>query len=424
MRLKGIVVQLLVLAVTLVACELLFRKALFSGWKAVEHLRRPGLYAKQYPDPAGPIHGQDYWSLYTLLGGENQPLAEPHPLLGWHGKFNPATLVPFGEEHAGDRRPVLLFGDSFSACVEALCFEEILNADSMFAQAHYLHNFGVGGYGLDQIHLLYNEVVGRYDKPFVVLGFMTRDMERAMLQARVSPKPWFTLEADSLVLHGVPIAAPGRAWYEENKPAIPSYLWRYLRNRLLGDSLHDAAETRAYTDAMRRLNRTLLLRTLEDIRARGLDHMVLVFEPMYQLREDWRSLFFRELLDSLGVPHVFTSDIARADGWLWDYTPWEQPANGHPTDHMNRLVSETIRCFVLDPTCAERQRAENQRMLVYHRAAAVSTTAEHWMEHIRGNEGWYRSIEAEAREKGLPLDSLLWDNARYMAWKEANGQRP
>jgi hypothetical protein len=175
---------------------------------------------------------------------------------------------------------------------------------------------------------------------------------------------------------------------------------------------------------MRRLNRTLLLRTLEDIRARGLDHMVLVFEPMYQLREDWRSLFFRELLDSLGVPHVFTSDIARADGWLWDYTPWEQPANGHPTDHMNRLVSETIRCFVLDPTCAERQRAENQRMLVYHRAAAVSTTAEHWMEHIRGNEGWYRSIEAEAREKGLPLDSLLWDNARYMAWKEANGQRP
>lgn len=421
--LKDVVLVLVLVAATLAACEWLFRTALFKGWKAVAHLRQPGLYALNYPDTTGPIFSQEYWSLYTLFGGQHQPPPHPQPLLGWSGYFDRETLVHDDEPRRKGRRPVLLFGDSFSACVNVDCFQDILTVDSVFSQDHFLLNYGVGGYGLDQIHLLYKEVVGRFEKPFVVLGVMTRDMERAMLQARIGQKPWFTLEDDSLVMHGVPIDPDGRAWYERNKPAIPSYLYRLLSHQLNGDSLHGPEATAMFKEEMRRLNRALLVNTVRDIQQRGLDFVVLVFEPMYLLEGDWRSLFFRELLDSLDVPHIVTSDIARADGWKWDYTPYEQPDNGHPTLHMNRLISAVVKQFVMDGFTTAVWREENERMLAFHRAAQHRTTPEYWLEQIRRSQHWYERIVAEANELALPLDTLVLRHARYMAQEErAKGQ--
>ncbi|MCB9171151.1 MAG: hypothetical protein H6594_12460, partial [Flavobacteriales bacterium] len=290
-RLRNIGISLGMGLFTLVLAELVFRWVLFSGMTGFAHLRQPGLYARNYPDTTGLIFSQEYWKLYTLLGGPLRPPEDPHPLLGWTGYFDGTTYKPRNAPPANGRRPVLLFGDSFAQCVTVTCFEGILNADSAFAKDHYFINYGAGGYGLDQIALLYHQVIDRYDHPFVVLSMMTRDMERALLDARVGEKPRFSLEGDSLVLHNVPIDPDPEAWYAANGPGIPSYLWRLVDHVVFKDSLVSEEETVRTKQDMERLNEALLREAIDDLNARHIDHLILLFEPMYRREYDPRYFF-------------------------------------------------------------------------------------------------------------------------------------
>ena len=83
-----------------------------------------------------------------------------------------------------DRRPFLLFGDSFSACVDdVLCFEDLLE-NTQFNSEYVILNYGVGGYGLDQIWMLMDKVLPLYPHAIVVIGIMSDDIDRAHLRMR------------------------------------------------------------------------------------------------------------------------------------------------------------------------------------------------------------------------------------------------
>lgn len=393
---------------TLAGAELLFRHALFNGWKSVAHLRQPGLYAKNYPDTTGAIFSQDYWTLYTLFGGERKPPENPQKELGWSGYFDRETLVHQDAARVGKRRPVLLYGDSFSACVNVDCFQDILNVDSAFAHDHYLLNYGVGGYGIDQIHLLCSRTVGMYERPFVVFGLMTRDMERCMLHARIGQKPYYTLDGDSLVLHNTPIDPDQRKYYDSHRPDITSYLWRLLQHRVTGDSLADGSGTEAFKAGMRDLTAALLRATVRELRAKNVDALFLVFEPMYNTIGDWRSLYIRSVLESEHVPYLFTGDIVWNDGYRQgNYARYEQLDNGHPTLYQNRLIGRAITRYLLDSTYADSLAAANTRRLAFLQAANDPATVEHYITKIFADSTWLASVMAKALERGIPLDSML-----------------
>lgn len=393
---------------TLVGAELLFRHALFNGWKSVAHLRQPGLYAKNYPDTTGVIFSQEYWTLYTLFGGERKPPENPQKELGWSGYFDRETLVHQDATRVGRRRPVLLYGDSFSACVNVDCFQDILNADSLFARDHYLLNYGVGGYGIDQIHLLCERTVGLYDRPFVVFGLMTRDMERCMLHARIGQKPFYTVEGDSLVLHNTPIDPDQRHYYDTHRPDMASYLYRLLQHRLYGDSLVDQAGTEAFRSDMCQVTKALLRSTAEDLRTRNIDFLFLVFEPMYNTIGDWRSLFLRSVLEEAHVPYLFTGDIVWNDGYRQgNYARYEQLDNGHPTLYQNRLIGREITRYLMDSAYADSLANANPHRLAFLRAASDPTTVEHYVTKIFADSAWYASVMRKADERGIPLDSML-----------------
>jgi hypothetical protein len=344
--LKAAAALLLASAAALLLAELGLRWALFGGSERFAGLRRAGRYA--VPDT------EDFWKLDHALGARFPPPEHPHPVLGWVGRFSPATYRHDDEASLAGRRPVLLYGDSFASCSpQARCFEELLNGDPEFAAGHYLLNYGVGGYGVDQILLLVQRTLDLYERPFVVLSVMTLDLDRSALTVRTGQKPRFALRAGELVPDGPPIERDAAAFFDAHPPEIRSYVWRgVLFSRLVPRRVADwVTGERARVAQLEALNAALLRALLDEVRRRGLDCACVVFHPdapgLCTLAgpEDWRDPFLRELLQGAGVPLIWSRDLLPPDEEL-DASLYILPEDGHPTTLFNTLVARAIKAAV------------------------------------------------------------------------------
>lgn len=133
------------------------------------------------------------------------------------------------------KRKILICGDSYIMCQNdsIQCFDEVLNADTTFNKNNILLNYGVGGYGVDQIYLLFANTIDKFEKPFVIFSIMPTDMDRSLLSVRTGQKLYFTEEGDSLKLNGIPIDSVPDHFFEENQPQITSYLLnRFTHSKL------------------------------------------------------------------------------------------------------------------------------------------------------------------------------------------------
>jgi hypothetical protein len=177
------------------------------------------------------------WRLRWLLGRQSgaamtrQSFDRHHPIRGWAlapglrdvPVFDGKRLSSSSRGVRGAREPavpkpagklrIALFGDSFT-------FGEDVSDDETFGHqmerlladagtpAEVL-NFGVHGYGHDQMLLYLRETLPLYQPDVVVLGYVTDDSLRNMTTFRDYAKPRFHLRADgSLVLAGTPVPAP------------------------------------------------------------------------------------------------------------------------------------------------------------------------------------------------------------------------
>jgi len=100
---------------------------------------------------------------------------------------------------------ILTFGDSFT-------FGEEVSDDQTWT--YYLEkllprseviNFGVHGYGHDQMLLYLREEGIKYHPDIVILGFLSMDMQRNVLSFRDYAKPRFVLDGGQLVLTNTPV---------------------------------------------------------------------------------------------------------------------------------------------------------------------------------------------------------------------------
>jgi hypothetical protein len=250
--------------------EVGFRMVLFSDIPAFDYLKNAANYADRFSD-------DDYWKLEHLFGGR---FPQPHPVLGWiAGRFSEDNYLHHEFEQIGERRPVLLYGDSFAACSpEAVCFQDILNNDVEFSKDHYLLNYGVGSYGVDQIFLLFQKSVDLYDNPFVVISFMTFDLDRSILSVRSGQKPYFRVEDDTLKLSGLPINPNPDKFLATNPPQITSYIYR----RILYDYLPSKTVSflRQDDDRLNQkklINEKIILEIIKELRAKNIDFVFLIF---------------------------------------------------------------------------------------------------------------------------------------------------
>ena len=201
------------------AMELLLRLLLLPGCGAGEKHRRAGLYADPYSEDA-------YWALKRRWNPA--PTASPRldRELGWTGDFDPGTWKHHERHLLKGRRPVLLYGDSFSSCVEGvICFQEILEDEPGFSREFRLLNYGTGGYGIGQTLLLMERTLPLFPDAVVVAGLMTLDIDRAVLSLRDAPKPRLRLEGGALVR--------GQASAPEEEGALPHGIRSFLYRKLL-----------------------------------------------------------------------------------------------------------------------------------------------------------------------------------------------
>ena len=129
---------------------------------------------------------------------------------------------------------ILLLGDSFT-------FGEDVSDDETYA--HHLEqllpnvevlNLGVHGYGHDQMLALLTDVGVRYKPDVVLLGFVAADMSRNTLRFRDYAKSWYTLNGDSLVRRGTPVATPEEIlrwdWVRPRTIDLGSAIWERIQS--------------------------------------------------------------------------------------------------------------------------------------------------------------------------------------------------
>ncbi len=298
----------------------------------------------------------DYWKLQSLF---NRSLVtkppNPSPLVGWTGNVDPQTFGNPDEATLAGRTPVLFYGDSNAQCMTspADCFQGQMER-SEFASRYALLNYGVGGYGLDQIQRLLSASIDRYvdQHPIVIVSFMVDDdLERSMLSFRCWPRPRYHVK-DGRLVEPDPVDTDTGHFLQENPPSITSYFYRLVRStwhEFDFDRVDDAermAERRA-------LNRLVLERIRDDLERRHLRYFFLVFQMEGHFLganvSKWSQAVFDEFAAEHNVPFVATGPFvtaatdSRADG-IGELIGRNDPMlMNHLNPAGNRLVFEAIR---------------------------------------------------------------------------------
>lgn len=283
------------------------------------HLRQASFYSD--PGAEG-----DYWRLHRrwISDAERDTFVVRDERLGW---LDP-TIAPRTYDHVDrarldGRRPVLLFGDSFAACVlpDEVCWQALLER-SPLGEEYCLINYGVPSYGLDQSYLLMERALERWEgqDPVVVLSLLVDDdVDRCLLDFRGCAKPTLALEEGELV-PTFPGAAPIDAWLDEHPARIRSYVWRLVSREWSflpswlraprGDEPELVARKRA-------LGAAILRAAHRELEARGVEHWFLLFHAPASARRDWpygwREELVTDALEGCGARWVSSRAALRAD---------------------------------------------------------------------------------------------------------------
>jgi len=317
--------------------EMFIRTAIYLN---VSSVKRPELYADQFAD-------DDYWKLHhEWIKTEGLPSAGSiDPLLGWappKTRGNPLGIIadtPYAfDSHT---QAALFYGDSFVEGVTPPGTEIPQQLDRMLAHCR-VYNYGVGGYGVDQIYLRFKNSHPLFEKPGIIFGILTEDLYRSVLTIRTGPKPYFRIENATLLLQGVPVDSNPMEWLIRNPPQIKSYLLafvvRKLRSLRGGDIDYKRTE-------IERINALIIKEVVREARENDLPLLFVVFYARWELHtSDWREVFLKEQLARWSVPYVDTKEIllraARSDSM--NVSEYYYPVNGHLNERGNRIIAENI----------------------------------------------------------------------------------
>jgi hypothetical protein len=115
-------------------------------------------------------------------------------------------------EHDYEKRPgvvrILLLGDSFTFGDEVSDDETYAARLQELLPEAEIVNLGVHGYGHDQMLIYFEQEGVKYHADLVILGFVSIDMPRNLLEFRDFAKPRFTLLDGHLTLQNTPVPTP------------------------------------------------------------------------------------------------------------------------------------------------------------------------------------------------------------------------
>ncbi|TFH23860.1 MAG: SGNH/GDSL hydrolase family protein [Myxococcales bacterium] len=204
-------------------------------------------------------------------------------------------------------------------------------------------NFGVRGYGTDQMLLYYEQDARTYELDVVVLAFAFYHMKRNDSGFLFYAKPYFTLsDSGALALSGVPVPSPEElaaedleqyTWPLADRSVLLRWTWQRSRN-LRGRDLYSPDG-----DAWM-LTRALISRFTESASASGAHVVVMNIDESHRELEDELAA----LTDELGAGLVNLGPALReaAENGI-SYT---LPADNHWNAEGHRLVADWLQAYL------------------------------------------------------------------------------
>ena len=235
--------------------------------------------------------------------------------------------------------PKLVFvGDSFVE--SAACSADTLPAKIERLTGIDTLNYGVGGYGLDQMLLLFERILPRFDSQnsIFLIGLINDDLDRVLLKVRDSPKPYFTIADQGLVLHTEHIHPNSLNDYFE-RPPERLYLYYFVRGKLGFPNYRSVLErTRAERRKTMYAISEMLVERFAELQRRGGFPLAIVIFPTPGAPFDPTML---SLFRAHGIPVVDLQGCLRESG----NPDRELYAELHPTSLGNEILA---RCLVGD----------------------------------------------------------------------------
>ena len=301
-------------------------------------LRNPKLFAD-------PLSDDDHWKLKRRWSQTIR--TRPDAELGWTIpaiQSNPLGILRQADYEPQTENVVLCFGDSFMAGLTPFphkipdLLEEQLDGRTAY-------NYGVGGYGVGQMYLRFQQAEHGYNDPIIVVGILSRDLDRTILSVRGSPKPRFRLVDGELVVEKPSLTEDPDDWDAQNPPSIRSYLLALLVRRARTSLARGQVEEQSYRREEKRvLNRAILGAWVEEARAKDLRLLFMTFPPSRNLGQpSWRDDFFEETFESLDVPWIDGRKVLYRDMKASGRKAarYFLPDN-HPNELGNRLFAEAL----------------------------------------------------------------------------------
>jgi hypothetical protein len=149
---------------------------------------------------------------------------------------------------AGVKR-IAVLGDSFTFGEEVSDEQSYCALLSQWEPDWEIMNFGVHGYGFDQMLICLREEVVRYRPDVVMLAFPYLDVARVRLALRDAPKPCFRLKNEQLVLRNSPVPRPEQVVAQEFYRLKMLDLVSLIGGRVRGESQRDS-EARQITTGL------------------------------------------------------------------------------------------------------------------------------------------------------------------------------
>lgn len=288
----------------------------------VPAITNPALYADAQSD-------NDYWKLYAEWGGRWKCTPDRvHPRLGWSQAAVTATN-PLGlrsdvlQRFQAATQKILFYGDSFVNGV----------ADDDYTLPNYLQrhltgrdvvDLSMGGYGLDQIYLMFAETHHLVADPIILVGvLLSDDLDRTVLTVRTSTKPYFISEADGLTLKGVPITREQAVNCHGAPLKLNSYLAALVKQKVMK------------SDDTATMKQAISAKLFEAFKQEaGSPTFVLFYQRPHLDKQDWREPFVKNTLAQLGLRYIDTKPMLLSHA---------NPAMLYgPDGHHNNLGNEII----------------------------------------------------------------------------------
>lgn len=290
---------------------------------------------------------------------------QPDPLLGYSRKKD--VNIPCHEtSNLGTRgaknytfqgKKIIFYGDSFTesnACSNNTITSKIENKTKIETL-----NYGVGGYGLDQIFLLFKNSYKQFNtsQGIFLIGLIHEDIDRVTLRGRTTSKPYFTISNNRLQLHTEHIDANNLAsYFETYKPKSKVYIVNLLLAKIGVRDLWNSYLKKKNIEIKKSIT-ALILKDVKTIQKNNnLKVYFVVFYPkfLYLGYKDWKIEFLESQFKEYDLEYIDLRECLLKYQQIRDIPFKDLYVAGHPTSESNNVLAE---CIIYDINLSSMQKS-------------------------------------------------------------------